>query len=1185
MQHPSPNNNYVQQPPFNMNYKQQPMPNPEDISDPTTAMNMAIVLMAKAFKLNYSTPTNNNQRISSNPSNKQIALPSMNMGQYRHIQMVGGNGGNQFRQVSGLAECSSESEYLESARAEGNGNGNNGNQIRCYNCRGVGHYARNCTVRLRRRDVAYLQTQFKHRHQIFNMFTQEEQYTKLLESTSEPHLVQQDDSNVIPANSSMAPNGGEVEHHPATVEETHTIVTLQHVVKSRMSLNANNWSSTVHQEVHKILKDEIAPIVKQVDARVINFEKQFLKEATKFVRDLKTLANEADEYLDMNKVLEYINERLLRAVVSQDIMSIVQNHSVVDTSDLQTELERTKEKFETFIIKKENGYAVLCNDVESTDKTRRTQPRSNTKNDMVPSASKSSCIKNKEVEVEEHHRNLLLFKNKKHMSSECNNIKLAIQNDKFEVVCAILEVAFRRNTCFVRNLERVDLLKGSRTTNLYTINLHEMTFASPICLMACATSTKSWLWHQRLSHLNFDTINELAKNNLVISLLKFKYMKDHLFPSFEQGKSKKSPHRLKPIPNSKNRLHLLHMDLCGSMRVESINGKRALCYPKNDHEDIGKLGAKGDVGFFLALCYSFEQHNLKPELQGMNSGHISSGLDLNYASSTITSQKLTKRELDLLFEAMYDDYIVAKNVHNAMFDENMFINPLAPPSTNSAESSSQYVDPSNMHTFYKPYQHEYQWTKNHHLEQAIGEPLRPVLTRNQLRTDGEMCIHALSFKRLNVWELVTLPDNIKPITLKWLFKNKLDEENMVIRSKTRLVVRGYRQEEGIDFEESFTLVSRMEGIGIFLTYAAYKSFIMYQIDVKTAFFHGSLKEDVYVCQPEGFIDVDHPSHVYKLKKALYGLNQEPVAWYEELSKFLLHNHFTKGIVDPNLFIRRFEDGILVVQVYVDDIIFGSTNPRSRGVSGHLQEYFQRNSILRRKVSELVLEKTRLYNAVNRGGRISPEGLNVIMKEEVAKGIFKGILVGKDEICISHLQYADDRVFFGEWDKENAQNLMCILKCFEEVSGLKINLNKSKLYGVGVTLDEMDIMARYMGCSIGEFLFLYLGIPIGLSMRRVNTWRHVVENFKRRLTEWRAKMMSFGGRLTLINSVCGLHSDVYSLGILHRVAKDLLERFQLLMQGISLTKQEREYKLYDAFDKFAHIIGGNYIFRYLETLLS
>nr|GEW00630.1 hypothetical protein [Tanacetum cinerariifolium] len=126
------------------------MPNPEDITDPTTAMNMALALMAKAFKLNYSTPTNNNQRISSNPRTMQIAQPGMNMGQDRQMQMIGGNGGNQFRQYAGQNVRNS------AARAEGNAAGQNGNQIRCYNCRGVGHYARNYTVRPRRRDVAYL---------------------------------------------------------------------------------------------------------------------------------------------------------------------------------------------------------------------------------------------------------------------------------------------------------------------------------------------------------------------------------------------------------------------------------------------------------------------------------------------------------------------------------------------------------------------------------------------------------------------------------------------------------------------------------------------------------------------------------------------------------------------------------------------------------------------------------------------------------------------------------------------------------------------------------------------------------------------------------------------------------------------------------------------------------------------
>ncbi|GJZ91709.1 retrovirus-related pol polyprotein from transposon TNT 1-94 [Tanacetum coccineum] len=120
----------------------------------------------------------------------------------------------------------------------------------------------------------------------------------------------------------------------------------------------------------------------------------------------------------------------------------------------------------------------------------------------------------------------------------------------------------------------------------------------------------------------------------------------------------------------------------------------------------------------------------------------------------------------------------------------------------------------------------------------------------------------------------------------------------------------------------------MEAIRIFLAYVAHKSFIVFQVDVKTAFLHDTLKEDMYVYQPEGFIDDNHPSHVYKLKKAFYGLNQAPKAWYNELSKFLQQNHFNKGTIDPTLFIRRFDDDILVVQVYVDDIIFGSTKPRT-----------------------------------------------------------------------------------------------------------------------------------------------------------------------------------------------------------------------------------------------------------------
>nr|GEY98469.1 hypothetical protein [Tanacetum cinerariifolium] len=301
------------QPSFNQNYMQQPILNLDDITDPTTAINMALTLMAKAFKLNYSTPTNNNQRISSNPRNRQIAQPGMNMGQDRQMQMI------KECQESGYSECSSESKSLEcwksewligvpvnanqnltgngnlvAARAEGNVAGKNGNQIRCYNCKGVGHFARNCTVRLRRRDAAYLQTQLLiaqkeeagiqlqakefdlmaatsdldeieevnancilmanlqqaltsgtqtdkapiydsdrsaevhdyencDDNEIFNMFTQEEQYTELLEPILEPHQVPQNDNNIISEVTSVEQSGETVEQHPVNFEETRAV--------------------------------------------------------------------------------------------------------------------------------------------------------------------------------------------------------------------------------------------------------------------------------------------------------------------------------------------------------------------------------------------------------------------------------------------------------------------------------------------------------------------------------------------------------------------------------------------------------------------------------------------------------------------------------------------------------------------------------------------------------------------------------------------------------------------------------------------------------------------------------------------------------------------------------------------------------------------------------------------------
>nr|GEW06698.1 retrovirus-related Pol polyprotein from transposon TNT 1-94 [Tanacetum cinerariifolium] len=633
-----------------------------------------------------------------------------------------------------------------------------------------------------------------------------------------------------------------------------------------------------------------------------------------------------------------------------------------------------------------------------------------------------------------------------------------------------LEVAFRRNTCFIRNLEGVDLLKGNRTTNLYTVNLHDMASASPICLMARASSTKSWLWHQRLSHLNFDTINDLAKNDLILCLPKFKYHKEHLCPSCEQGKKSKdeAPEVIKTFLK---RISILLKSPVIIIRTNNgTEFKNQNLQPKNK-----EIMETMNVSFDELLAMAFEQRSSKPGLYSMTSRQISSGLDFTYAPSTITTQQPTEGELDLLFEAMYDDYIggqpsatlrtvlashahqvrqapttstliadsaptptnsssqatnfpntsqdvdglrtqqqraqqqgnqaslqsetVTDNVPNVMFDANSFVNPFATTSISAAESSSQNVDPLNMYTFYQPYPHEFQWTKDHPLEQSrlvvrgyrkeeginfeesfalvarmeaikifltydahksfyvFQMDVKTVFLHGSLKEDVYVCqpegfidadhlSHVYKLKRAlyglkqapracqsrrdlprkTLLDRVNVLDNISPLTLKWLLKNKHDEEQTVIRNKSRLVVRGYRREEGINFEESFTPVARMETIRILLAYDTHKSFLVFQMDVKTAFLHGSLKEDVYVCQPEGFIDADHPSHVYKLKKTLYGLKQAPKAWYDELSTFLLQNHFFKGTIDPTLFIRRFYDDILVVQVYVDDIIFGSTHP-------------------------------------------------------------------------------------------------------------------------------------------------------------------------------------------------------------------------------------------------------------------
>ncbi|GJR76197.1 ribonuclease H-like domain-containing protein [Tanacetum coccineum] len=201
--------------------------------------------------------------------------------------------------------------------------------------------------------------------------------------------------------------------------------------------------------------------------------------------------------------------------------------------------------------------------------------------------------------------------------------------------------------------------------------------------------------------------------------------------------------------------------------------------------------------------------------------------------------------------------------------------------------------------------------------QALKDPIWIEAMQEELR----------QFKLQQVWTLVDLPHGKRAIGTKWVYKNKKDERGIVIRNKARLVAQGYTQEEGIDYDEVFALVDRIEAIRLLLAYASFKDFMVYQMDVKSAFLYSKMEEEVYVCQPPGFEDPEFPDRVYKVEKALYGLYQAPRAWYETLSTYLLDNGFQRGQIDKTLFIKRVKSDILLVQVYVDDIIFRSTKKK------------------------------------------------------------------------------------------------------------------------------------------------------------------------------------------------------------------------------------------------------------------
>nr|GEV46398.1 integrase, catalytic region, zinc finger, CCHC-type, peptidase aspartic, catalytic [Tanacetum cinerariifolium] len=392
-----------------------------------------------------------------------------------------------------------------------------------------------------------------------------------------------------------------------------------------------------------------------------------------------------------------------------------------------------------------------------------------------------------------------------------------------------LKVAFRQHTCFIRNLKGVDILTGSQGKNLYTLSLGDMMASSPICLLSKALKTKSWLWHRRLSYLNFGTTNHLARNGLVRDN-GTEFVNQTLREYYEKvGISHKTSVDGSPWKNGV-------VERCNHTLIEAartINSR--------------------------TRCINWSPSSTTVHQDTQSPSNSQTSLE---TQSPVISNDVKEENHDLDVAHMNNDPFFSISI----------------PENVSEASSSSDVILIVVNTAAPNSEHVNKWTKGHPLDNIISELKRHVSTRLQLLEQALFCyydaflslvkpktykdaltqacyIEAMQeelneFERLEVWELVPRPDKLMVITLKWIYKVKLDELGGILKNKARLVARGYRQEEGIDFEESFA---------------------------PTPFWNGIPREEVYVSQPDGFMDKDNPNQVYKLKKDLYGWKQDPRA--------------------------------------------------------------------------------------------------------------------------------------------------------------------------------------------------------------------------------------------------------------------------------------------------------------------
>ncbi|GJW69340.1 putative ribonuclease H-like domain-containing protein [Tanacetum coccineum] len=463
------------------------------------------------------------------------------------------------------------------------------------------------------------------------------------------------------------------------------------------------------------------------------------------------------------------------------------------------------------------------------------------------------------------------------------------------------------------------LLKVPRKNNMYSVDLKNIVPKGGLtCLFAKATSDESKLWHRRLGHIKFKTMNKLVKGNLVRGLPSKIFENDETCVACQKGKQYSAS----------------SCDDAGKARMEIVTGKDYILLPLWIADPPFSQSSKSSQDDGSEP--SSDDEKKVDEDPRKDSESIDQEKDDNVNSTNNVNAASTNE-----VNAVDDDEDVGAEADMNNLDAFMPVSPI--PTTrvhkdhpveqiigdlNSAPQTRRMTKNLEEHGLFSSVQ---QRTNHKDFQNCLFacflsqvEPKKVIQALQDPSWIKAMQDEHLQFKLQKFWTLVDLPNGKRPIGTKWVFKNKKDERGIVIKNKARLVAQGYTQEEGIDYDKVFAPVARIKVIRLFLAYALFKDFVVYQMDVKSAFLYGKIKEEVYVCQPPGFEDPNFPDRVYKVEKALYGLHQALRAWFETLSPYLLDNRFQRGKIDKTLFIRRDKGDILLVQMYVDDIIFGST---------------------------------------------------------------------------------------------------------------------------------------------------------------------------------------------------------------------------------------------------------------------